>query len=667
MKKIESGPLPAPPVTSPEIKQSTAYIDTGFSDNTGLWLIPIDMQRLEQINNVLAVYNFRTTQTDKGIRIIHQNRLDDDEQSLISHQNNVPLENILLTQPDNFVPESGLSPPDPEIQYFIESFNLYFPYVVNYFRGRGIPPEQSEDWAQTAMLKFLEKIRSGTYKLPYRNIKGLIFTIAQRVEIDHSRLKKNNNIPVPFDETDESDRIHLIISDFTDSFDSDSVDELADFPALSVEMLSSLTDSEQLVLYLNHLVFDIKKRNKYSKTKIISQTLETTEENTRLILYRAINKLKNYNSDGQQENPDEKKDKKNRKKPVLVFQNPQIPQTEGFWPGLAARERNRLQISSSYKNMSQKIEDLRRILPEFEDQSAKNHRIIIGSKTITDAVNKQISPGNRPAVNFEDHLKKALHDLDLIRLNENTMNLRGYSASVDPANRYQPLRLHLTKLLLENLKKHQLSEKQKSDLEETLNFIDIQRENFPEKFRNMDFQTGPATLSVIDLEFWRLSNLLISCRNVLDLTPKDILSWNNSQFARTLDSLRQTELELLSNIQSKKTDGLRPQLKSMRDELMHQSLSPPDSLTLTTKSLLLTVPGGLQEALVQVKELDNGLFIPFHIYDRKFSLSYGPLKIYIDPKGNILKGKDGLPVLLFDSQIYSIAGDRFVPSQSLGC
>ena len=196
MKKIESGPLPAPPVTSPEIKQSTAYIDTGFSDNTGLWLIPIDMQRLEQIKNVLAVYNFRTTQTDKGIRIIHQNRLDDDEQSLISHQNNVPLENILLTQPDNFVPESGLSPPDPEIQYFIESFNLYFPYVVNYFRGRGIPPEQSEDWAQTAMLKFLEKIRSGTYKLPYRNIKGLIFTIAQRVEIDHSRLKKNNNIPV---------------------------------------------------------------------------------------------------------------------------------------------------------------------------------------------------------------------------------------------------------------------------------------------------------------------------------------------------------------------------------------------------------------------------------------------------------------------------------------
>ena len=159
---------------------------------------------------------------------------------------------------------------------FMKAYDLYFDDIYRFIYFKISNKEEAEDLTSSVFLKTWEYIQNNSIK-NYKTLKSLFYKIARNTVIDHYRKKSNQqNVSLNYGEEEIN-----IADDKQDLHKKIEVD--ADYEIIRKKMFE-LKDEYREVITLKYI-------NELSISEI-AEVLDKEKGNVRVLIYRAVNALK---------------------------------------------------------------------------------------------------------------------------------------------------------------------------------------------------------------------------------------------------------------------------------------------------------------------------------------------------------------------------------------
>lgn len=165
---------------------------------------------------------------------------------------------------------------DKDKEAFIKAYDLYLDSIYRFIFFKVGNKEEAEDLTSAVFLKAWDYIQTNKLK-EFKTLKALLYKIARNTVIDHYR-KNNQKQEIGLDDIDVADeRINL----------SKALDLKNDYQLIE-KKLSELKDEYREVIIFRYI-------NELSISEI-AKILDKSQGNVRVLIFRAMNALKNISS-----------------------------------------------------------------------------------------------------------------------------------------------------------------------------------------------------------------------------------------------------------------------------------------------------------------------------------------------------------------------------------
>lgn len=170
---------------------------------------------------------------------------------------------------------------DKDKEAFIKAYDLYLDSIYRFIFFKVGGKELAEDITSLVFLKAWEYIQTNSIK-DYKTLKSLFYKIARNAVIDHYR-KNSQKQELSLDQIDLADEKANLDQNF---------DLATDFKSLE-KKLFELKDEYREILVFRYI-------NELSISEI-AKILDKSQGNVRVLIFRAINALKNLSLDNKNE------------------------------------------------------------------------------------------------------------------------------------------------------------------------------------------------------------------------------------------------------------------------------------------------------------------------------------------------------------------------------